>query len=255
VLGGALYRHLSEQPDRYAVTGLDARQHPREDLSPEWTPHFPEGRLLVGDISDPDTVAQAADKADVVVHMAAATNPAAPWEQILTSNIIGTRNVFEASRQAGVERVILASSVQVSFGYLLEEPYRSILEERFADVPERIPPVTHDMPVWPVNDYSAGKIMGEALGRSYATQYYLPVFCLRIGGIAPNGQPWTETAMDTSVWCSLRDFCQLVQRCVDAPVRRGQYDIFYAVSDNRLRWVDIDHARRVIGYVPQDGLG
>ena len=90
-----------------------------------------------------------------VIHMAASTNPAASWEQVLKSYIVGTHNVFEASRQAGVERVILASSVQVSFGYLLVEPYRSIIEERLADVPEPIPPVTHDMPTWPVNDYSA----------------------------------------------------------------------------------------------------
>lgn len=32
------------------------------------------------------------------------------------------------------------------------------------------------------------------------------------------------------------------------------FDIFCAVSDNQYRWVDIDHAREVVGYVPQDGL-
>jgi nucleoside-diphosphate-sugar epimerase len=254
VLGGALYRHLSEQPERYALTGLDVELHPRDDLSPQWTPHIPSGHLLVGDIADLDTVTQAAHGTDVVVHMAAIANPAAPWEEILRNNIIGTRNILEASRQAGVKRVILASSVRVSFGYLLIEPYKSIFEERCTDAPDCITPVTCDMPTWPVDDYGAGKILGEALGRSYATQYYLSVFCLRIGGIAPNGQAWTDRAMDTSIWCSLRDFCHLVQRCVDAPVARGQFETFYAVSDNRLRWVDIDHARRIVGYVPQDGL-
>ena len=36
--------------------------------------------------------------------------------------------------------------------------------------------------------------MGEALGRSYATQYYLSILCLRIGGAAPDGQPSAAVA-------------------------------------------------------------
>ena len=31
-----------------------------------------------------------------------------------------------------------------------------------------------------------------------------------------------------------------------------RFDIFYAVSNNRLCWVDIEHAREVLGYVPRD---
>ena len=29
-------------------------------------------------------------------------------------------------------------------------------------------------------------------------------------------------------------------------------DVFYAVSNNERRWMDIEHAREVIGYMPQD---
>ena len=43
-----------------------------------------------------------------------------------------------------------------------------------------------------------------------------------------------------------------VQRCVDAP-ESLRFDIFYAMSDNAKRWVDIEHAREVVGFVPDDG--
>ena len=31
-----------------------------------------------------------------------------------------------------------------------------------------------------------------------------------------------------------------------------RFDIFYGVSNNRWRWVDIDHPRQVLGYIPVD---
>jgi hypothetical protein len=31
-----------------------------------------------------------------------------------------------------------------------------------------------------------------------------------------------------------------------------RFDIFYGVSNNRWSWVDIDHPREVLGYIPAD---
>lgn len=50
---------------------------------------------------------------------------------------------------------------------------------------------------------------------------------------------------------SQRDSVQIFERCVNADDDL-KFDIFYGMSNNDLRWVDIDHARQVIGYVPQD---
>ena len=253
VLGGAVCRRFSEQLDRYDLWGIDCRQSPRDDLLPEWRPLIPTDRLRRANIADIDAVRQAVAGMEVVIHLAATPNPFAPWNEILPNNIIGVYNIFEACRQANVQRVLFASSVRVSFGYFALEPYKAILEERFNDVPETIPLITHDMPTWAVEAYGASKVWGEALGRTYATQHGLSTLCLRIGGIARDGLPWTQKAMDLSVWCSFRDFVQLVQRCVEAPASIG-FDIFYAVSNNRYRWVDIAHARHVVGYTPQDGI-
>jgi NAD+ dependent glucose-6-phosphate dehydrogenase len=44
---------------------------------------------------------------------------------------------------------------------------------------------------------------------------------------------------------------QLVERCITAP-EDLRFDIFYGLSANRWRWVDIEHARQVVGYESQD---
>jgi hypothetical protein len=44
---------------------------------------------------------------------------------------------------------------------------------------------------------------------------------------------------------------QLLERAIQAP-KALRYDVFYATSDNEYKWVDIDHAREVLGYDPQD---
>jgi nucleoside-diphosphate-sugar epimerase len=45
-----------------------------------------------------------------VVHLAASPAVDTPWEAVLHNNIIGTYNVFEAARQAGVKQIIFTSS-------------------------------------------------------------------------------------------------------------------------------------------------
>ena len=45
----------------------------------------------------------------------------------------------------------------------------------------------------------------------------------------------------------------MFERCVEAPDDL-RFDIFFAVSNNRGRFRDIEHPREVVGYVPQDGI-
>ena len=43
----------------------------------------------------------------------------------------------------------------------------------------------------------------------------------------------------------------MIERSICAP-EALHFDIFYGVSNNKWRWVDIDHPREVLGYIPQD---
>lgn len=251
LIAGEVYAHLDEQPQRYSVYGMARRGHPSARAPESRHLVVPEDRFVWADLSDLGVLEHSFQDIDVVVHMAADPRHDADWESILASNITGTRHVFEAAHRAGVRRVVYASSVMVSWGYQQGEPYRSIAACRYdPSLEHKIPVVTHEWPVRPTGLYPASKVWGEALGRYYADIHGLSVLCVRIGWVNAVDTPWSQPGM-APVWCSQRDTVQLVERAIGAP-KDLRFDIFYAVSNNSLRWVDIEHARKVLGYIPQD---
>jgi dihydroflavonol-4-reductase len=103
-IGSAVCRHLVQQG--FQVRAL---HRPTSDLSGL------EGLRVerrVGDLFDPEGLARAADRARWVFHVAAVSEH---WrqrpEQVTRGAVEGTRNVVRACLQAGVERLILTSSL------------------------------------------------------------------------------------------------------------------------------------------------
>jgi nucleoside-diphosphate-sugar epimerase len=249
LIGGATYRRLTEEPERYDAYALARRRGPSRRVAGGRAPRVADERLILSDLSDLDQLTEAFSGIDVVVHMAADPDPGGRWESILNSNVIGAYHVFEASRRAAVKRVVFASSGQATLGYQAEEPYRSISEGSYEDLPDPIPLVTHRHPVRPINVYGCSKVWGEALARVYADVHGLSCICLRIGWVVAEDRPPNPAAR--AVWCSRRDIVQLIERCIDAP-ESVRFDILYGVSEDRHCWMDIERARQVVGYVPQD---
>jgi nucleoside-diphosphate-sugar epimerase len=68
---------------------------------------------LVADVTDLGALIQGFTEVHAVIHLAAAAGLNAEWNAILSGNIVGTRNVFEAARLAGVRAVVFASSGHV----------------------------------------------------------------------------------------------------------------------------------------------
>lgn len=105
-----------------------------------------------------------------VVHLAymlGAESNAAP-ELATRVNILGTASVLEAARLAGIERVLLASSIAV---YGADERY-----------PPEALPLDEDAPLYVAEGlpiYGGGKVYLEHLGAHYARQYGLLVAGLR----------------------------------------------------------------------------
>ena len=54
-----------------------------------------------------------------------------------------------------------------------------------------------------------------------------------------------------NIYVSQRDIVQIIEHCVDAKDKL-KFGIFYGMSNNDYRWVDIEDARKKIGYIPQD---
>ena len=117
------------------------------------------------------------------------------------------------------------------------------------EMPETWERLTHRSPVWPSGLYGCTKVWGESLARHFSDAEGVSVLCLRIGAVNRENRPLEPRHL--SVWCSQRDIAQMVERCIEAP-ESLRFDIFYAVSDNRWSYRDLEHSRQVLGFVPQD---
>jgi nucleoside-diphosphate-sugar epimerase len=233
LIGSAVRRHLGE---KYELSALNRGQ----------IPGVPFHRA---DIADLEAIRPAFEGRETVVHLAAIARGDATWEEILHHNVTGTYNVFEAARRAGVKRIVYASSGATMAGYEREMPYRALVEGRYDMVPATWEKLTHESPVRPMGLYGCSKVWGEALARHYTDTYDLSILCLRIGAVNAEDRP--RHARDFSVWCSQRDIVRMIERCIDAPDSL-RFDLFYVLSNNRWGYRDLEHARQLLGFVPQD---
>ena len=234
LIGGILRSHL-ETLGGYELTALNRR--PVDGV-----------RTVQADIGDLDAIRPAFEGQDVVVHLAAHV-ASEPLEDVVRGNLAGTWNVYEAAREAGVKRVVFASSGDTIRGVDHDPPYSQIIAGDYEAVSRwEWPKVTKEL-VRPGTIYGASKVWGEVLGRVYSADYGLSVLCVRIGACPAENRP--RSTREFAAWLSHRDVADILHRCIEAP-NDLLYDIFFAVSDNKWNYRDIEHARRVLGYIPQD---
>ena len=234
LIGGIVARGLA---DEHELRGIDRRR----------VRGLPSRRANMARLR---SVAPAFKGAEVVIDLAAAPSPDLPWKVVLRNNIPATLNALEASAQAGVKRVVFASSNHVTGLYERDEPYAKIVAGRYDGIPPGgFPVITVAHAVRPDGAYGVGKAFGEAAARSYAERFGLSVICLRIGTVNAADRPRNPRQFATLL--SHADLVRLVRCCIDAP-EEVRFAIFYGVSANTWRFWDIDDAREAIGYRPHD---
>ncbi len=253
LIGNLLYARLDAQPARYMPYGSARRIDASLRAIKTYTP-IPDERLRIADVHIWNETVAAVAGMHTVVHLAGNANSGGPWEDMLRDNIIGAHNIFEAARQAGVQRIIFASSNQVVFGYRDTEPYASLLKGRFESVDlTAYRPITVDMPTRPHNHYSVSKVLGESLCQLYSLAHGVSCIALRIGWVTPDDRvPVDVSPVARSLWCSQRDILQLLTRAIDAPMAL-RHGVFFGHSRNRYNLVDIQHTIDGLGWDPQDG--
>jgi UDP-glucose 4-epimerase len=133
----------------------------------ELLPEDREIELIVGDIRDPDAVAQAMRGVDRVIHLAAfgsvvesVTDPVENFE----INVRGTFEVLRGAADAGVERFVFASTGGAIMG---DQP----------------PPVNEDSLPWPISPYGASKLCGEAYLHAFAGSFGIRPVALRFANV------------------------------------------------------------------------
>lgn len=166
--------------DRIAITGGTGRLGSHViDTAPEGQamtavdiapPTRPNVDFVKADISDLEALTAAFADHDAVVHLAAIPNLfAAPPETIISVNVQGTWNVFQAAETAGVRRVVLCSSDSVTGYTLLAEHMKA---------PQYLP-IDEFHLLRPSDPYGLSKLLGEEIGRSFVQRGRLEVVALR----------------------------------------------------------------------------
>ncbi|TQC51203.1 NAD-dependent epimerase/dehydratase family protein [Rhodococcus sp. WS4] len=180
-------------------------------------------RLVKIDIQSPELVDVVAGfNPNVIFHLAAQVDLRASVTDPqfdARSNVLGTINLCEASRRAGVRKVVYAASGGSRYG-----------------TPARLP-VEEGSPVAPLSPYAVAKLAGELYLGAYAGMYGLAPICLALANVyGPRQNPHGEAGVIAVFGSALisgrpvtvygdgtaaRDYVY-VDDVVDAFVRAGQ---------------------------------
>lgn len=143
--------------------------------------------LVEADIRDLEAVREAMEGVEVVFHQAALPSVPRSLKDPLTThqvNATGTLHVLLAAREAGVRRLVYASSSSV-----------------YGDTPEL--PKREDLPPRPKSPYAASKLAGEHYCQAYWSGYGLETVCLRYFNVfGPRQDPGSPYAAAIPLFAS-----------------------------------------------------
>ncbi|HVK98748.1 MAG TPA: SDR family oxidoreductase [Dongiaceae bacterium] len=172
LLGNNLVRLLLEQGIRVKALARSAEKAKAqfEGLKVE---------IVVGDMNNVDGFRQHLNDVDVLFHTAAyfrdSYKGGKHWDELYQTNVIGTRKLLEAAKDAGIRRMVHTSSVAVLTG-----PKGSPIDE------------TMDRRIEDADDYYRSKILSENTVREFLNQnpdmhitFVLPGWMFGPGDIGP----------------------------------------------------------------------
>ena len=189
------------------------------------------------------------NKIDTVVHLAGNASVSAKWDSLSENNFTGTVNVFNARKEAGVKKIIFASSNHAVGLYENDSPYKEIINGDYRNITKNYKLISPYCEVRPDSLYGVSKAFGENLGRFFYEKYNIKVACLRIGSVIKDNNPKVKnTNRFFSTWCSHEDIAGLIDACIKS--NKVEYDIFYGVSDNDWKIWDISNAEKIISFKP-----
>jgi len=228
------------------------------------------GQCVLADLTDIGQCHEVVAGADAVVHLAAIPAPEIrPPGETFRNNAMSTYNVFAASVERGVGRVVWASS-------------ETVLGLPFDDAPA-FAPIDETHPPRPETSYALSKLVGETMAEQFNRRTGVPFVGLRISNIMEPPDyarfpTWQDDplARKWNLWgyVDARDVAQAVRRSLEADVTGAEVAIIAAADtcmrrdsagllaevypnvpltrpiEGRETLLAIGHARELLGYAP-----
>ena len=213
--------------------------------------------LVISDLTDPDRerYGELFAGQDAVVHLGYKRRRWHRLDDFFDEhlNVAMAYNVFRSAYDAGVKRVVMASSNHAADWY-----EHNLIHERALENldPYRLP--LSD------NFYGWAKATYEHIGFLFASGVFgrkLEVVMVRIGApreIRRSDFPGNPRGYkrDLGAYISPRDLCQLFGKALEAPDIENEHgvpwQVVYGISDNTRAFWSLESARRYLGYRPQD---
>jgi uronate dehydrogenase len=180
------------------------------------------------DLLDPESVAKVCQDTSAVLHLGGISLETS-FDEVLQVNVVGTNNLLRGVLDAGVQRVILASSNHAVGFYR-----RSDIPEGSGGLPDHLLPR-------PDTFYGWSKAAVEALAALYHHRFGLDIIVLRIGSCF--AEPGDTRALAT--WLAPTDAARLIEAALVYP--QPGHRLMWAVSDNTRRWWSMAESE-AIGY-------
>ena len=241
--------------------------------------------FIVGEITDPATVAQAVTGVDAIIHLAAAVSGFAQYGvATFTANALGTFVMLDEARKAGVGRFLCASSIN-AFGTFAWRINATPIA--YATLP-----LHEDVPAVPQDPYSLSKLVNEETCAAFHRAYGITTAALRFAGLWTTAQyeearavglsPTVNWSDDLFQWVHVLDIARGMRQAVEAPQLPGMGVYTLGAADTRCPeptltllerfrphlvatrsaplqgrapLLAIDHAQAAFGYAPQYRLG
>lgn len=163
-IGNCFIRHILKKHPDYKVYNLDALTYAGNIDNLNDVKDNPNYRFVHGNICDKRLVRELISQVDAVVNFAAESHvdrSIAEPEIFIDTNVGGTLNLLQASKEIGIKRFLQVSTDEVygslgATGYFMETT-----------------------PIQPNSPYSASKASADLLARAYYETYKLPVLITR----------------------------------------------------------------------------
>jgi arylformamidase len=193
--------------------------------------------------------------ADVVFHFAADPEAYRAWPDLVGPNVDALVHAYQAAAAGGVRRFVFASSNHVMGGYQDEPGVRL-----GPNTPPR-PGLRYTVDGVPRDStaYGSAKLFGERLGKCYAESHGMETVAVRIGWVLRGGPnepgrlPRERGEWFRLMWLSDRDYLHLMDRCLLADLPEKFVVVNGMSANGGMPW-DLEPARRVLGYDPQDDV-